>query len=322
MRAIRLHAFGPASNLVLEEIPDPEPGEGQVRIRVGAAGVHAVDTAIRRGQAPPTLPAPRLPAVPGREVAGTVDLTGPGVDPAWTGERVVAHLGTAGDGGYLELALAPVAALHRIPDGVSDAVAVGQIGTGRTAQWVMDAADVGEGDVVIVPGSSGGLGNQLVQLVAARKATAVGLYGGAAKQHALEGLDVTAVDGTVDGWPQRLLAELGGTEPTHLLDGVGGAVGRAALELLGRGGRVVIFGWSSGSPTEVTTADIVERALTVSGILGRAFPDIRTLETRALAAAADSTVRPLIDPYPLTEAWRAHEAIEQRRSLGKVVLVP
>src|SRR3954468_12637558 len=112
MHAIRLHAFGPASNLRYEEVPDPSPGPDQVRIVVEAAGVHLVDTKLRAGEAGGPFALPELPHVPGREVAGVVDAVGVAVDPAWVGRRVVAHQGAAGSGGYVELALAGEAALH------------------------------------------------------------------------------------------------------------------------------------------------------------------------------------------------------------------
>ncbi len=88
MHAIRLHAFGPAENLRYEEVDDPEPGAGQVRIAVSAAGVHLIDTSLRAGQQMGPLPLPDLPAIPGREVAGTVDGLGQGVAPSWLGARV------------------------------------------------------------------------------------------------------------------------------------------------------------------------------------------------------------------------------------------
>lgn len=95
MHAIRLHAFGPAENLRYEEVADPTPGPGQVRIAVEAAGVHLLDTALREGERGP-LPEPtRLPTIPGREVAGVVESLGEGVAALWLGKSVVAHLGLA-----------------------------------------------------------------------------------------------------------------------------------------------------------------------------------------------------------------------------------
>jgi NADPH:quinone reductase len=93
VHGIVLHDFGPAENLVYEEVPDPVPRGGEVRIAVEAAGVHLIDTTLRRGVQMGPMPLPQLPATPGREVAGTVDEIGPGVDDRCRGRRVVAHLG-------------------------------------------------------------------------------------------------------------------------------------------------------------------------------------------------------------------------------------
>ena len=128
MHAIVQHAFGPAENLRYEETEDPVPAAGQVRIAVEAAGVHFIDTRIREGFSSGPLGAPSLPMTPGREVAGVVDAG----EETWLRRRVVAHLGPA-SGGYAELAVAPVSALHELPDGLSAEAAVAMIGTGRTA---------------------------------------------------------------------------------------------------------------------------------------------------------------------------------------------
>ncbi|MGI8722642.1 MAG: alcohol dehydrogenase catalytic domain-containing protein, partial [Geodermatophilaceae bacterium] len=99
MKAIRQYEFGPAENLRYEDVPAPEPAEGQVRVAVEAAGVHLIDTTIRRGVEFGPLPVPDLPTTPGREIAGTVEARGGGVDASWLGKRVVGHLGMA-SGGY------------------------------------------------------------------------------------------------------------------------------------------------------------------------------------------------------------------------------
>jgi NADPH2:quinone reductase len=162
MHAIRQHAFGPPSTLEYETVPDPSPGAGQVRIAVEAAGVHLLDTVIRRGESGGPFPLPDLPAIPGREVAGTVVATGPGVDPAWEGRRVVAHLGQASRG-YAESVVTDAARLHALPAGLDERVAVAMIGTGRTALGVLDVARPTAADVVLVTGAAGGLGALLVQ---------------------------------------------------------------------------------------------------------------------------------------------------------------
>ncbi|MBW8762395.1 MAG: zinc-binding dehydrogenase [Microbacterium sp.] len=325
MRAIVQRDFGGPEVLKIEEAPLPEPGAGEVRVRVEAAGVHAVDTDIRRGDGPPSMPRPVLPMTPGREVAGVVEAVGPDVDTSLMAARVVAHVGFR-SGGYAEFALAPVASLHLIPDEVSSSQAVAAIGTGRTAQLMWENAPARAEDVVIVPGASGGLGSQLVQLSSAVGATVVALYGGESKRATVEQLGPAdprfiALDSTDEAWPERMTSLLGERQPSLLYDGVGGAVGRAALETLGRGARIVIIGWASGAPVRIDTDDLVGRSLTVMVPLGRPPADLRALESRALAAVAARQVDPPVDEYPLERAAEAHAAIEQRRQRGKVVLV-
>jgi NADPH:quinone reductase len=180
VHAIRQHAFGGPEQLVLEELPDLEPDEGQVRIAVAAAGVHVIDTSIRTGQLTGPFPRPDLPMTPGREVAGTVDAVGPGVDPGWLGRPVVAHLGAA-NGGYADSAVAATGSLHVLPSGHRPEEAGAMIGTGRTVVAILDAAAVTGDDVVVVTAAVGGIGTLLVQAAVNVGAVVVGLAGGAAK---------------------------------------------------------------------------------------------------------------------------------------------
>jgi NADPH2:quinone reductase len=305
MHAIRLHEFGPPHHLRYEQVDDPEPAPGQVRIAVGAAGVHLIDAKIRAGEQMGPLPLPTLPDIPGREVAGTVDAVGEGVDPAWLGRRVVAHLGPASRG-YAELAVREAEHLHALPDEVPFEVAVALIGTGRTAMAILDVARIETGDVVLVTAAAGGLGTLLTQAARRAGARVIGAAG--------PGKPVTAdlvVDYTQPGWADDL------EELTVVLDGVGGAAGRAAFDRLARGGRHVLYGWSSGEMTQIGTGDIVARSLTVSSALVRPG-DLRALEERALA----SGLTPLVTTFPLADAAAAHAALEARETVGKVVLVP
>jgi len=120
---------------------------------------------------------------------------------------------------------------------------------------------------------------------------------------------------------------LGGREVTVALDGVGGAVGRTALELVGPGGRVIFFGWASGSPTEFTVGDLFSRGLTVSAAIGARLlkrpGGLRGLEAETLALAASGELVPLVGShFALADAADAHRAIETRATVGKTVLVP
>jgi NADPH:quinone reductase len=326
MHAIRLHAFGPAANLRYEEVDDPRPGPGQARIAVAACGVHLIDTALRAGRPMGPLALPELPTIPGREVAGVVDAVGPEADERWVGQRVVAHLGPA-SGGYAELAVRETEALHALPDGLADDAAVAMIGTGRTALAILEVAALTSDDVVLVTAAAGGLGSLLVQAARNAGATVVGVAGGPAKVQRVAELGATAaVDYAVAGWSDMVRAALDGRAVTVVLDGVGGALGREALELLGAGGRLVLFGFSSGQPTELSAGDLFARGISASAAIGARIAQrpggLRELEEQALAAAADGRLVPLVQRFALADAAAAHEAIETRATVGKTVLVP
>jgi NADPH2:quinone reductase len=327
MHAIRQYEFGSPEELRYEEVPDLHPGDGQVRIAVEAAGVHLVDTTIRQGLAGGAFASAELPMTPGREVAGIVDQVGPDVDESWLGRPVVAHLGMA-SGGYAEQALAALTSLHGLPDGLSVEVAVAMIGTGRTAVAVLEVAAIEGDDVVVVTAAAGGLGALFVQAVRNAGAAVVGLAGGPAKVEQVRALGADiAVDYTADGWADRVREQLGDRSATVVLDGVGGKVGAAVFDLLGARGRMILFGYSSGEPTTLSTTDIIGRSLTVTAAIGPRLINrpggLRPLETEALAQAAAGRLVPLVaSRFRLADAALAHTALENRATTGKVVLIP
>lgn len=325
VRAILQSRFGEPSVLEHVELPDPEPGPGHVRIDVRAAGVHVIDTSIRRGDADLPFPPPALPTTPGREVAGVVGAVGPDVDATWLGRRVVGHLGMAG-GGYASQALAAVAALHALPEHVPYDAAVAAIGTGRTTHGVLDVARLTRDDVVLVTAAAGGMGVLFLQAARAVGAAAVGLAGGPDKTAVVRSYGAAAVDYLADDWPARVRDVLCDRRPTVVLDGVGGAVATAAIDLLAPGGRHVAYGASSGSWVAVDADLLYRTGVWITSALGPhlfARRDLRALETAALAAAADGTIVPLVGSrFPLADAAAAHAAIEARATTGKVVLVP
>ncbi|NYI79016.1 alcohol dehydrogenase catalytic domain-containing protein [Nocardioides panzhihuensis] len=313
MRAIRQHEFGGPEVLRIEEVPDPTPGPGQVRIRVEAAGVHRLDTSIRAADLPPTMPRPELPMTPGREVAGVVDEIGEGVDEAWQGAKVVAHLGVGSSGGYAELAVADEKQLYLRPDGLEPADAVAAIGTGRTSAAVLEDAQITPDDVVVVTSAAGGMGAILLQGIRNAGARAVGLAGSDAKLEIARGFGAqTVVDYRKDGWLERLRAE----EPriTVLLDGLGGDVPRQVYAHLEAEGRMVRF---SGDQ------DGYEGGAKIIDILGpRVLGRIKEFERASLEAAADGTRKPYVgSAFPLAAAAAAHRALEARETTGKVVLL-
>lgn len=324
MKAIRLHAFGPAENLRYEDVPEPVPSEGMVLVEVEAAGVHLVDTMIRAGSTGSSpIPVPELPTIPGREIAGRVSAVGPDVDPSWVGKRVVVHLGMV-PGGYAERAVAKVESLYEIPDQVDAAQAVAAIGTGRTTAGILSQAQLTADDVVLVTAAAGGIGSYLVQAGRNVGATVIGLAGGPAKVELVRSLGAQyAIDYNDPDWVAGLKAELGDREVSVLLDGVGGANGQQAFGLIGRGGRLLMFGWSSGGAIEYTDEDLAARNLTAGWALGAELAaQLRSLEAAALAETVSGRWKALITTFPLSEAATAHRALEERATTGKVVLIP
>lgn len=371
MYAIRHHSFGPPEVLVLEQVPDPVPGPGDVLVDAVAHGVHLLDTSLRRGEAGPPLPLPSLPTVPGREIAGTVAAVGPGVDPAWIGRHVAAHLGPVPDGGgYARRVVVGADKLHALPDGADGAPldpadAITMIGTGRMAVYTLDLAAVTADDVVVVTGAAGGLGTLFVQEALRAGARVVALAGGAAKLQVLRDLlpdtdRLALVDYSAPGWFDAARTALGGSPATLVLDGVGGELGTAATGLLrgaggsagresvgsadgggagddgaggggagddGATGRLVAYGWASGTANRYTSwaeADRIESPIEVRYAVGPQAPamgDQRPYQERALANAASGRWRVATHRVPFAEAARAHRELEERRTTGKVVLV-
>ncbi|OPC83592.1 oxidoreductase [Embleya scabrispora] len=326
MRAMRLNEFGPAENLRFEELATPEPGPGEVRIAVAAAGVHLVDVMLRTGRVEGPFPAPELPTTLGREVAGTVDAVGAGVDPTLVGRRVVAHLGNRG-GGYAEFAIVDDQALLSLPDDLGAEVAVAMVGTGRTAMGILEVAAIGPEDVVLVTAAAGGLGTLLVQAAHRLGAAVIGAAGGPAKVEAVAKIGVDlAVDYNAADWADRVREGFGERPVTVLLESVGGEIGRTGLDLVRRGGRVVTYGWSSGAA--IADLDEVAEAagVSVENPLGPRMMNrpggIKALAEQALAAAAAGELTPAVTTFALAEAAAAHTALSDRQTVGKVVLIP
>ncbi|TDE50000.1 NADPH:quinone reductase [Nonomuraea mesophila] len=308
MRAVVVRQSGGPEALVLEKVPDPVAGPGQVLIEVMAAGITFVETQVRAGRGP--RPA-ALPAILGNGVAGTVLATGEGVDPALAGTRVVSTLG--GYGGYAELAVAGAGDLIPLPENLSPETAVALLADGRTAVGLATAAAPRPGEWVLVEAAGGGVGSLLVQLARDAGARVVGAASSAAKRDLAAGLGAElTVDYTDPGWTRPVRTATGGLDV--VFDGVGGEIGAAAQGLLKDGGRLSVYGMAGGP---MTTPDPRVTAV--------AWPatDLRELSRQALDLAAAGRLRPTIGAtFPLESAAEAHAAIEARTVTGKTLLRP
>ncbi|WP_026341328.1 zinc-binding dehydrogenase [Actinomadura atramentaria] len=322
MRAVRVTRFGGPEVLVAGDVPVPEPGAGQVLVRVEVAEINFVETQIRRGFTPgPPLPEP--PYVPGGGVAGTV--VGADADEGWSGRRVVVRTAD-GFGGNAEFAVADQAQLVAVPDAVPLTDAAALLNDGSTALGLVDNAKIRPGEHVLVEAAAGGLGSLLVQLARAAGAHVVGAASSEEKLELARKLGAeTVVDYSRDGWTERVREATGGG-PDLVFDGVGGALGRAAFEATARGGRFSVHGASSGGVTEIRPDEAAERGVTVLGI-EQLFPlsdpeGARERVERALAEAAAGRLRPVVGrTFPLADAAAAHATMEARAVPGKTLLL-
>jgi len=329
MRAIVVREFGGPEVLHIEELPDPVPGPGQLLVRVAAAGIQHIETQTRTGTLQGRSPvAPKgLPWTPGREVAGEVVAVGEGVDSVWVGRRVS---GTTVDaGGYAELALVEIPTANQLPDTLEYAEAVSLLGTGRTALGIVEMAEIGKGDTVLIEAAAGAVGVLSIQLARAAGAERViGLARGAAKLELVRELGADyAIDYSEADWPEQVRA-VAPEGVSVVLDANGGEVGAQAFELLAEGGRFLIFGFSSGSMTALDPEKVAERGIRQISYFGPPTgprgPEVLQRQIReTLAAAASGRLRTLVGGrFPLEKAAEAHAAIEARETVGKTVLEP
>jgi len=308
--------FGPPEVLKPAEVPDPAAGPGEALIEVEIANITFVETQLRAGRAPHPSMEPRLPVIPGNGVGGTVGAVGEGVERGLVGTRVITS--TGGSGGYAERVAVDAAGVIRVPDGVGLPEAVALLADGRTAMSLMRAAEVRPDETVLVEAAAGGVGSLLVQLAAGAGARVVAAAGGERKLRVARelGADET-VDYTEPSWTEKV-----GDGVDVVFDGVGGAVGRAAFELVRSGGRFCAFGLASGAFTDIPDADAARRNVTV--VRGtRVDPEeLRQLSRAALAEAETGRLRPVIgQTFPLERAADAHQAIEARATVGKTLLL-
>ena len=318
MRAVWLSEFGPPEALIPGEAPDPVAGAGQVVVAVEFANITFVETQVRAGRAPFPLPPGALPMIPGNGVGGVVAEVGSGVDASLAGRRVVTS--TGGRGGYAELAAVDAGNLVEVPPGIELDQAVALLADGRTAVALTRMARIAPDERVLVLAAAGGVGSLLVQLASSAGATVLAAAGGAGKLRlaAELGAEVT-VDYRSPDWGGSIKAATGGVD--IVFDGVGGAAGRAAFELLAPGGRMLSFGLASGEFTQVSDDEARARSVTLSR--GAPVPpdELVKLTAAALDLAAAGQLKATIGQrFPLADAAAAHRAIESRATLGKTLL--
>jgi NADPH2:quinone reductase len=320
MQAIVVHALGGPEVLAVRNHPAPEPGPGEVLVRIHAAGVNFSDTERRRGVYDP----PRLPWVPGNEAAGVVEGLGTGVDAAWLGRRV-AFWAPRTSGTYAEYAAAPAAALFALRDDLDFPVGAALPAQGLTAYGLTHVATaMTPGQTAVVHAAAGGVGALLVQLLQRRGVRVFGTASTAAKQELVRSLGAAPLP-YGPGMLDAVRDATGGRGVDAVFDSVGRATRAESLAVLGRYGHLAYFGEASGPPAPIDLEELYDRCLRVSCFWLGADPAERWEAARRELQewVADGSVRITVgQSLPLHQAAEAHRLLESRETHGKLILVP
>ncbi|MFI6816038.1 zinc-binding alcohol dehydrogenase family protein [Nonomuraea sp. NPDC050328] len=347
MTAVRIHEHGGPDVLSVEQVPVPEPGPGEVLIRVRATSVNWFDAGYRKGIIRPRPGTPQLlmPFQLGREASGEVAAVGPGVTAFAEGDRVVVMTcpacgrcaaclrgednlcldtqlpGHQKFGGYAEYVVAPAHGVLHAPSHVDfDILACSLWSYGTVLHMVNARARVQPGDSVLVTGASGGMGTASLQL--ARLAGAgpiIGLTGSEDKYDAVLAAGADLVLNYRDPAVAEQIHELvpGGVDV--VLDNVGGPMVPLAVKAARMGGRIVLAAVMGGRTAELEIGEIFRKHLDILGTRAAT----RREQQMCLRFVAEGKITPVVAArFPLSEAVKAHEALDAGRFVGKIVLLP
>lgn len=340
MRQIVIPRHGPPEVLEVRESPDPHPGPGEVRLRVGAVGVNFADVLARMGLYPD---APPLPAVPGFEAAGRIDAVGEGVDEGRVGEPAVALVG---HGAYADVLSVPASRVFPRPREMPAAEAAAMPVVYLTAHVALRVmGSLAAGQRVLVHNAGGGVGLAALDLCRLHGATAYGT----ASPWKHETLRERGAEACIDYRSRDFEEEidrLTGGDGVHLaLDPLGGESWKKSYRCLCATGRLVIYGMSEGAPgRERSWTDLLKTLFRVPwlalhplrllrdsrGVAGVNLRQIRGRPEEARRWLEElfgrweaGEIRPRVDrEFPFSEAAAAHACLQDRENLGKVVLVP
>ncbi len=321
MRAVVCREYGTPDDLVLDELPDPTSGPGQVVVKVHAAAVNYSDVLLIGGKYQVKVPPPFSP---GSELAGEVLSVGEGVDYR-PGDRVSA---TSFVGAFAEQALVDARGLTPIPDGVdyADAAAFGV--TNRTAYYaVRSVGQVKPGDWLVVLGAAGGVGLAAVDIGVLLGARVIAAASDPDKLEVCRARGAEAlIDYTREDLRGRLKEITGQSGAQVVVDPVGGPYSEAALRGLGRGGMFITLGYAAGSIPAIPLNLVLLKGITVKGMEIRTFmidyPEEMARDDAELRDLfAEGKLRPYIGArFPLSEAATALRYVADRKAVGKVVI--
>jgi NADPH:quinone reductase-like Zn-dependent oxidoreductase len=303
MRAVRFHDYGPASSLVVDLVPRPEPKAAEVLIRVHAAGVNQIDWKFRAGYLKQYMPL-ELPHTPGLDLAGTVVTVGPGVTEFAAGDDVFGR----GAGSYAEYAIAPVATLARKPAGVTFEQAA-TLPVGGVTAWVglFDVAHLEAGQRVLVHGGAGGVGSVAVQLAHWKGAYVIATASGVNAEH----VRALGADEVIDYGAEKFEDVVHDVDV--VLETVGGEITDRSWSVLKPGGIMVVV---AGMPDAEKAASLGVRTSNVP------HPEVTApiLDELGRLAASGALIPQVGSVFSLADAAEAHAASETGHARGRIVL--
>ena len=322
MKAIQIHTTGGPEVLELDDLPIPEPGPGQVLVRVEATGVNFIEIYFRKG-----VYKSALPLIPGSEAAGTVEELGPGVTGFAAGDAVAS---TSLIGSYAEYALVPAAQLVKIPEGLSMEHAAAAMLQGITAHYLSHSTfPLKAGDTALVHAGAGGVGLLLTQMAArlgARVITTVSTKAKAALSREAGASDVILY--SHQSFEAEVKRLTGGKGVDVVYDSVGKETFEQSLNCLRPRGMLVLFGASSGPvpPFDLNQLSgkgslFVTRPTLWHYIATRQELEWRAGEVLGWAVKGELKLR-TEHTYPLVNAAQAQIDMESRKTTGKILLVP
>jgi NADPH2:quinone reductase len=324
MRALVVEELLPDyAGCVVKEIPTPEPGPGEVRIKVRAAAVNFPDLMQTRGE---HQHKPTVPFVGGLELAGQVDKLGDGVTGFRPGEAVVA----GGRGGFAEYAILPASTLRKKPERLSFGEAAGYPVAYLTAYVALKrCADAQAGEWVLVHGAAGGVGLAAVDYAKLLGCKVIAASASDEKLAVIQReYDVDAIVNVTQGFRERVKELTGGKGADVIYDPVGGDVFDESLRCIAFGGRILSIGFTSGRLPVLPVNIALIKGFSVMGVrageYGRQFPEKGRENNEAIwKLAEDGLVKPRVDAeYPL-DGWRAaFETLAQRKVVGKTIIRP
>jgi NADPH:quinone reductase-like Zn-dependent oxidoreductase len=334
MKAAVVQKRGPAL-FRLQEVPIPAPGPGQVLIKVESAGVNFSDVKRRRGDAYPFETV--FPFIPGGEIAGVVEALGPGVEAPSVGTRVFALAGANGYGGYAQFAVAYAPTVHPIPGPLGlDAACVLTIAGGTAKVLLKVTAQLQKGESILIPAAAGGVGSFALQIARQMEAgTVIAAVGDEGKRKTAMDLGANHVVVTSHaGWAEEARSFTAGKGIDVVLEATGGSALEQSLAVAAPFARIIVFGAASGQSATLSQ-DALDRLFynpvsnqTLSGFnIGDWFQHKPHIAGAALGELIGDVLQgnislPTITPLPLADAQRAHEMLEQRQVIGKLVLKP